>query len=65
MRGKTIEQISILSLIFYRTIVQKNKKMEKEKEKALKVVLKIMAFRKKRGFTYENMAAELTITPAA
>jgi transcriptional regulator with XRE-family HTH domain len=36
-----------------------------EKEKTEKVIRKIAAIRIRKGYTYENMANELSITPAA
>jgi transcriptional regulator with XRE-family HTH domain len=36
-----------------------------EKEKIENVIKKIAAIRMKKGYTYENMAHELSITPAA
>jgi transcriptional regulator with XRE-family HTH domain len=36
-----------------------------EKEKIENVIKRIVAVRMKRGYTYENMAHELSITPAA
>ena len=39
--------------------------MKKEKEKESKVVQKIKELRHKKGYTMDNMAIELDITPAA
>ena len=39
--------------------------MKKEKEKESKVVRKIKELRHKKGYTLDNMAIELDITPAA
>jgi len=39
--------------------------MRKEQEKTANVVKRIIALRSKRGYTYDNMADELDITPAA
>ena len=36
-----------------------------EKEKTANVIQKITSLRSKRGYTYENMAHELNITPAS
>lgn len=36
-----------------------------EKEKVEKVVIKITTARNKKGYNYENMAHDLSITPAA
>ena len=49
---------------FY-TFAKKNDTMEEEKVKTAKVVQKIAALRSKKGYTCENMADGLDITPAA
>ena len=39
--------------------------MKKEQAQTAKVVQKIMAFRSKKGYSYQNMSDELAMTPAA
>jgi transcriptional regulator with XRE-family HTH domain len=61
-KKSTFNRKILLLIKFYILLLQK--KMT-EKEKTEKVIRKIAAIRTKKGYTYENMANELSITPAA